>query len=216
MTKKILKNVLLVGTTAALLSFDLPLPEGWLKAGDKPDSYEMGIAKDEGMDKNTQTPIKIGQYDLMVESGVGKNCATIKSISKKIDGFGTLMQSCLPDKYLGKRVRMSGYLKSKDVAEWAGFWMRVDQPNSTPLNSLSFDNMEDRAIKGTTDWKKYEIVLDVPLRASNIAYGVLLSGTGQVWFDNLNFEVVDKSVPTTDKGRNFMPLKEPANLDFEK
>jgi hypothetical protein len=68
--KSILNYVLLVGTTIALLSFDLPA--GWFAAGSKPKSYEMGIDKGAGQD--------------------GKNAATIKSIEKMIKGFGTLMQ----------------------------------------------------------------------------------------------------------------------------
>ena len=155
---------------------------------------------------------------IFVQNGAGqdgKNAATIKSIDKRIDGFGTLMQNCLPDKYLGRRVRMSGYVKSKDVDEKAGLWLRVDQANSQ--KPLSFDNMLDRPIKGTSEWKKYEIVLDVPLNATNLAYGALLVGTGQIWFDNLNFEVVDNTTPATkDIKDNYMPNKEPVNLDFEK
>jgi len=100
-----------------------------------------------------------------------------------------------PDKYLGKRVKMTGYLKPKDVTDWAGFWFRVDQPGLQQF--LSFDNMRDRPIKGTTNWKKYEIVLDVPKGASNIAFGALLSNTGQIWLDNVNFEIVDNFVSTT-------------------
>lgn len=195
MTLKILKSVLLVATTVALLSFDIDLPKDWFKAGDKPASYEMGIAKSAGQD--------------------GKNCATIRSIDKKIDGFGTLMQNCLPEKYVGKRIRMTGIVKSKDVEGWAGLWLRVDQANSQ--KALSFDNMQDRAIKGTTDWKKYEIVLDVPAQASNIAFGALLAGTGQVWFANLKFEMVETSVPrTVNDNTGYSILKEPSNLDFEK
>lgn len=40
-----------------------------------------------------------------------------------------------------------------------GLWFRVD---GTTGKSLSFDNMQDRAVKGTTEWARYEIVLDVP------------------------------------------------------
>ena len=105
------------------------------------------------------------------------------------------MQNMKPEKFLGKRVRLTGYLKSKDVVEWTGFWFRVDQAGSQ--QSLSFDNMYNRQIKGTTDWKKYEIVLDVPDNASNIAFGALLDGTGQIWVDNVNFEMVDNSIPKT-------------------
>lgn len=152
MTKSILKKVLLLGIAVALFSFDTAT--GWFNAGSKPKSYEMGIDKGAGQD--------------------GKNAATIKSIEKKIDGFGTLMQQSKPEKYLGKRVRMTGFVKSENVEEWAGLWLRVDQAASQ--QSLSFDNMGDRPIKGTTGWTKYVIVLDVPANASLIAYGALCMG----------------------------------------
>ncbi len=66
------------------------------------------------------------------------------------------MQNSKPGKYIGKRIRMTGYMKSKNVAAWAAFWLRVDQADSKQF--LSFDNMNNREIKGTTDWKKYEII----------------------------------------------------------
>ncbi len=190
--KKIIYVSFIAFTVAILSSFDLPAD--WFKAGSDPASYDMGIDKGAGQD--------------------GKNAATIKSKDKKINGFGTLMQICSADQYAGKRVRMSGAMKSKDVGEWAGLWFRVDQLNSS--EPLAFDNMQDRAIKGNTEWKTYEIVLDVPARASQLAFGALLSGTGQVWFTNLRFEVVDASVPTTDLEKKDKQLKEPSNLNFEK
>jgi len=186
--KTIVSVVILFVTSLALLSYDLP--KGWHKAGSQPDKYDMGL--DKGAGRN------------------GKTVATIKSISHDITGFGTLMQQSLPDKYLGKRVRMTGYLKSEGVESWAGFWFRVDQAKST--NSLAFDNMYDRAVKGTSGWKKYEIVLDVPANASRLAYGALLDGSGQIWFDNINFEIVSERVPTTGRGT----LSQPQNLNFEK
>ena len=194
MTKSILKSVLLLGTTIALSSFDLPT--GWFNAGSKPKSYEMSIHKGAGQD--------------------GKNAATIKSTDKKIKGFGTLMQKSKPDKYLGKRIKMTGFVKSENVTTWAGLWFRVDQAGSQ--QPLSFDNMGDRPIKGTTAWTKYEIVLDVPSNASLIAYGALLDGTGQIWFDNISIEIVDDNVRTTgsQNEKKSATQNEPTNLDFEK
>lgn len=194
MSKKNLKSILLLGVTVALLSFDTPT--GWFNAGSKPKSYEMGIDKGVGQD--------------------GKNAATIKSIDKNIDGFGTLMQQSKPDKYLGKRVRMIGFVKSENVSTWAGLWLRVDQSGSQ--QPLSFDNMGNRPIKGTTDWTKYEIVLDVPSNASLIAYGALLDGTGQIWFDNITFEIVGDNIPTTGSvnAKKSTTQGEPTNLDFDK
>jgi len=202
MKANFLKSVLLVMTTLSLLSFDLPT--NWFKAGDKPGSYEMGI--DKGAGQNS------------------KNAATIKSLDATIEGFGTLMQGCSPGKYLGKRIRMTGMLKTKDVSDWAGLWLRID--TKTPVKAVVFDNMHDRkkdiSVKGTTEWKKYEIILDVPANASNIAFGALLCGTGQIWFDNLNFEIVTPAIPTTGieietKSSTYTShLEEPVNLDFEK
>lgn len=202
MKTNFLKCVLIIGTTLALLSFDLPT--GWFSAGDKPKSYEMGIDRIAGQDS--------------------KNAGSIKSIENNIEGFGTLMQDFLPNKYLGKRIRLTGMLKTKDVSNWAGLWLRID--TKTPIKAVVFDNMHDRkndqSVKGTTDWKKYEIILDVPFNASNIAFGALLSGTGQIWFDNLNFEIVTPNIPTTGiemetKSSTYSsPKNEPFNLDFEK
>lgn len=179
-----IRITLLISLSVLFFSFDIP--KGWYAAGSHPKSYEMGIAKGEGRD--------------------GKNCATIRSLDKKIKGFGTLMQSCGPGKYLGKRVRMTGYVKSSQVKNWAGIWFRVDKE----YRSVSFDNMYKRPIKGDMEWKKYEIVLDVPSDATGLAYGVLLDGTGQVWFDDITFEIVDHSVPSTAEVSS-----EPQNLNFE-
>lgn len=187
-----LKAILFIALIFMLLAFEIP--SGWFKAGSKSDSYEMGIDKGAGMD--------------------GKNAATIKSIENVVEGYGTLMQSSSPDKFKGKRIRLSGYIKTLDVSGKAGFWLRIGQANSQ--NFLAFDNMMDRPVVGTNDWKKYDIVLDVSDKASKISYGALLRGTGQMWFDKLTFEVVDNSVPTTGKKIETVKIvSEPLNLDFE-
>ena len=191
---KILKMFFTAGIVLVLFSFDLPT--GWFVAGTSPYSYEMGI--DAGKGQN------------------GGNAATIKSVEKKIKGFGTLMQQIEPNLFLGKRIRMSGYVKTENVKEFSGLWLRIDR-GSKPV---SFDNMQKRPIKGTTEWKKYEIVLDVTNDATRIAYGGLVQGTGQIWFDNLTFEIVDDSIAPTSsintKEESLNTINEPTNLDFEK
>lgn len=192
MKSRAIKIFLIPGILFAFLSFDIP--KGWSPGGSDLTQYEMGLEKGSGQG--------------------GGNAATIKSIPDEPKAFGTMMQYCAPDNYLGKRVRMSGSMKSKNVVNWAGFWLRIDQSNSK--EALSFDNMQDRPIKGSVDWTHCEIVLDVPDNASKIAFGALLDGKGQIWFDNLKFEIVDSSTPTTGtyklkKNKN----SEPVNLDFE-
>ena len=170
-------------------------PKGWFAAGSHPKDYEMSLER--------------------TGAHAGNACAYLKSVVGETAGFGTLMQMFKAEQYRGKRVRMWGYVKSKDASDWAGLWMRVDGAKKDEI--LAFDNMQDRAIKGTTDWKKYEIVLDVPENSEMVAFGLLLSGKGQVWMDDLQFEVVGKDVPTTGRatGAASQAAKAPLNLNFE-
>lgn len=194
---KKLKNYLMTGaavltvlTIFAFKPIDFDDIKGWFLAGSDPKSYEIGVVKDQERKGNV---------------------GYLKSV-KEANGFGTVMQSFIPTDYLGKRVRLTGYIKSKDVKDWAGMWFRIDGEDKNPLG---FDNMQKRAIKGSTNWKKYEIVLDAPENSKAFAFGVLLAGTGEVWLDDLKFEVVDKSVPLTDiTSKNSSPSK-PQNSSFE-
>jgi len=174
--------------TICALALGARVPEGWYLAGSKPASYEAGT--DEQAEYNAHPS------------------AYLKSKEIVTDGFGTLMQNFSAEKYLGKRVRFSAFVKSEHVEDWAGLWMRVDKGSEL----VSLDNMQDRAIKGTTEWKAYEVVLDVPPDATGISFGVLLARTGAVWLNSVKFEMVDASIPVTGRPSR----EEPTNLDFEK
>jgi hypothetical protein len=112
-------------------------------------------------------------------------------------GFGTAMQTISSANYRGKNVRFTAQVRSADVAGWAGLWMRVDGGSR---GVLAFDNMQQRPIKGTTEWTTYSVVLPVPDSASDIAFGVLLAGSGNVWMKNLTFESVGSNVKPTSMG----------------
>jgi hypothetical protein len=136
-------------------------------------------------------------------------------------------QGFAADAYRGKRLRLSGCVKTQDARRGANLWMLVGG-----RTTLAFDTMRQRRILGTTDWKKYEIVLDVPRDAVAIHFGFgLVAGSGKVWADDFQFEVVGQDVPTTELSfQRPAPLQlqssaespapplrpEPPNLDFEK
>ena len=164
--------------------------KNWILAGDRPHDYEMGVDND--------VTLKINKS------------AYLRFKGSEPEGFGTLMQTFQASTYLGKRLRYSAYVKSEDVGDWAGLWMRVDGLEKG--TSLTFDNMQNRPIKGTTDWQRYEIVLNVPQDSTNIAFGVLLEGSGQVWLSDIQFAEVADDVPVTDLSKSFPD--QPGNLDF--
>jgi len=126
-----------------------------------------------------------------------------------VDGFGTLMQQFTAEQYLGKRVRLSGVVKSQEVAEWAGLWLRVDKGKE--MVAIAPPTL--RLLATRTDWRRYEVVLDVPKDASGIALGILLTGTGEVWLNGARFEVVGPDVAVTGSSNAKTPDK-PVNLDF--
>jgi len=182
----------IVITTFLIANSNNQMPNGWFPAGSNPSEYEMGIDN-----SNFQN---------------GYSSAYIKSKSPNKKEFGTLMQTISAENYLGKRLQLSGHVKSENVNGWSGLWMRIDGSNN---QQLGFDNMQGRSIKGTTDWQKYKIVLDVPANSKSINYGVLLGGIGKVWFDNFKLEEVDESVPVTNLTKKNLLPSSPINLDFE-
>lgn len=167
-------------------------PKGWVLSGTDPASYNVGI-------------------DSSTRHG-GRASGLLKSTTAKSANFGTLMQSFEPGAFAGKRVRLSGWIKADRVGEWTGMWMRVDDGSKTPL---AFDNMAGRPIKATKDWTRYEIVLDVDAKAANLAFGVMLVGAGSVWLDDLAFDIVDRSVPTTDVLPKPTAATRPQNISFD-
>ncbi|HEX7816743.1 hypothetical protein [Dyella sp.] len=163
------------------------LPDGWFKTGSAPADY------DAGAQAGTRRP---GDRNAFLRA---------RSDSK---GFATLMQTIDATDYRGKRLRLSGWLKTTG-ANKAALWMRVDGDSR---KVLSFDNMDDRPVTGTTDWKHYDVVLDVPQDAIVIAFGFNLIGKGEVLADDFKLEAVSKDVQVT--GGAAGPRREPVNLDF--
>jgi erythromycin esterase-like protein len=90
----------------------------------------------------------------------------------------------------GKRIRVTGFIKTENVSGYAGLWWRVDGESNT--GPLAFANLKDLAPKGTTDWKQYELEIPVAANATGIWFGQLLAGSGTAWFDNIKVELDGK------------------------
>lgn len=173
--------LLSAGFATRLLSAETPLTklqEKWFLAGSNSQAYQF-----------TSDPITT--HD-------GQPSQQLSRTMEEASGFGTVMQNRIPTEFLGKRVRMSAWVKAEVVKGWAGLWMRVDgKGNGAPLAA---DNMSERPIQGTLDWKRYEVVLDIAPEAQNLALGLLMDGKGRVWMNDLKLEVVDPQVSTTGGG----------------
>jgi hypothetical protein len=138
------------------------------------------------------------------QSDDARGAKFIRSTTDDKTAWGSLAQMISAQNYLGQRVRFRARIRTQDVSGWAGLWMRVDAPGKP---SVAFYNSMDRPIKGSTDWHERSVVLDVPTDAAAIAFGVIDSGTGQVWIDALSFETVGQDVPVDHMpGRTSLPV----------
>lgn len=113
--------------------------------------------------------------------------------------FGYAVQRLDAAPYRGRRVRYRAWIRSDLVAgpTWSSIWMRVDRPGGA---IGFFDNMDKRAVRGRTGWTQYEIAGDVAPDAEAVTIGMLLSGTGQAWVDDVTFEALD-TVPPPEAAR---------------
>jgi hypothetical protein len=185
-----MKASLLVLFATLSLSASAAAPAGWMVAGNAPKDYDFGTD---------------------VQSADGSKSAFIKAKpSAAGSGFGTLMQMVSADEYRGGRWKLSARMRTEDAIK-AQMWMRVDGPDSA---MYAFDNMDDRPVSGDTEWKRYEIVLDVPGDSVGVAFGFFLSGGGEVWADDFKLERVTDTTPVTGKAQQ--QSRKPVNLDFER
>ena len=120
-------------------------------------------------------------------------------------GFKSLVLQ-LPNSYIGKNITLSGSIKSENVSEgYGGLWMKIN-PN------IAFNDMADRGVKGTTEWKEYKITLPITnTNIKNILIGGYLLGKGKLWLDN--FKIFIDNQPINHK--NIVKSKLKPNKSFD-
>ena len=150
-------------------------PSGWVRAGSPAADYAVGV------DHGT--------------AHTGHASGFVRSARARPAGAGALMQVLDAGEHRGRRLRLSAWVRTRKVRGRAGVWMRVD--GAEPGRVLAADDMSSRPITGTSEWTRYEVVLDVAPEAATIAFGLLLEGPGRAWIDDVALEDVDASVPLT-------------------
>jgi hypothetical protein len=162
----------------------------WYLSGDRAEDYEYGIDP------------KLNYH--------GKTCLYLRSRVPQPRDFASVTQMIQASPYRNKRMRLSAALKAEGIEGWAGLWMRIDGVDTHIL-----DNMEDRPIQGTIEWRTHEVVLDVPEQSQAIAFGCLLVGKGHLWLSDVRLEEVGRDVPTTPSEEHPRELPHaPVDLDF--
>lgn len=130
-------------------------------------------------------------YTVSVDSFIvnsGKYAASVEFTGDKL-GSKSLAFYLL--NYEGKKITLSGYIKTENITEgYAGInWSIIDKNQYR----IALDN--GTCITGTTDWKKYEVTLDLhPADTKYITIEVKLLGNGKMWLDDFTITIDGKDV----------------------
>lgn len=169
------------------------LPDGWFKAGKSPQLYDTRIDQDNG-----GAVLIAAKAELLHEI--------------RGDDFCTVMQSVDAEPFKGKRIRLTGELRTEDAGTGATIWFRIDAAKGT----LLFDNLElrrpDGPLVGTQGWNERSVVFDIPEEALSLHYGFFLKGAGRCWARKFSLDEVDGTVPTSSRKGPVLPR--PTNLNF--
>jgi hypothetical protein len=121
----------------------------------------------------------------VVTSGLqGRSSAFLRSHVADPSVLATLRQTINADDYRGKQLRFSGEVKAEQVEQQAGLYIRTNKQGER----LRPEN----AVQGTRDWMRYEATTAVAEDAAFIRFGLVLSGTGQIWLANARLEVIEQ------------------------
>lgn len=141
-------------------------PVGWRKALNGP------LAENYTMDADSITKYA-GKYSIRVSS------------QKSNNGLAAIFVE-IPSHYSGKQIVIRGMVKTEDVKNgYTGLWMRLTGEEGAMGN----DQMQNRGLTGTNDWKELKISLPFSAGVEKISVGLVLYGTGTVWADNLSVEI---------------------------
>lgn len=119
----------------------------------------------------------------------GRWSVRLQRNSQSAGDFSVITRT-LPVDFQGGTVELRGYLRLKDVSASAGLWLRQDADGQV----VAFKNMQAQQVNGTRDWAQYSITLPINSHAQQLYFGVLISGTGTVWADDLELLVDGKPI----------------------
>jgi hypothetical protein len=164
-------------------------PSGWLSSGFGVEDVEIGVDRE--------------------QRRTGAASARLRNRVPDPRGPGMLLQTIRAEDHRDKRLRASVWLRGESVAS-AAFLVQVMSAESGEDSegiSRGFCGTE-----GTFDWKRCEVVLDVPERGETIHVSAVLEGRGALWVDDVQLEEVGPAAPLTWVDRR---PRTPRNGDVE-
>lgn len=169
--KAIVLSAMLIGFVCASAGAadESPLPGGW-----RMDSYTAPSLYRFGLDREIKHGGKSAGFLESQDADFAKN------------HYARLEQSIDAATHRGKRLRLSAFLKTKDVRKSADLDVVIPHQYSDSEDRFS---LKPR-LEGSTDWKRYEVEFTVNHYAAQVDFRVDLYGSGRIWIDDVALEVI--------------------------
>ncbi|MEM9529750.1 MAG: S41 family peptidase [Pseudomonadota bacterium] len=129
-----------------------------------------------------------GKTSLRVESGAEPRGSMVSQ------------ELLVPELVVEGPLRLSGYIKSKGVDGTATFFVIVEGPSG----QLFQDDMRDRPVVGTTDWRAAEINIPRFAEATKVKVGALVIGGGTAWFDSMELTSLDEDLSLSSNAKRYL------------
>ncbi len=111
--------------------------------------------------------------------------------------FGVITYSMPAKGWAGKKIRLSGMIRTEEVAGGAAhLWIRADHEGKRKV----FRNLGGNGMTGTSDWKRQSIEVEMPAEGGQVFLGGTFNGSGKVWFDDFTLEVDGAPVALANPG----------------
>ena len=106
--------------------------------------------------------------------------------------FGSIYQKLDAAPYRDKTLRVSGWIRTEGVKGnrmGAGVGLKLHAVQSG--YAIKFAQMKKDAVRGTTDWTRYELALRIPAEAEQVEVGLTMYGPGVAWLDDFAVDVIE-------------------------
>ncbi|MCP4152319.1 MAG: erythromycin esterase family protein [bacterium] len=128
----------------------------------------------------------------------GKQCAVISDLPGKRYGetAGYLRQDIDVTPYRGKKIKLTAAIKCdvKGPMNDVLFWIRPNRFGAHPYIIVGGDTAKkNTAGAKNTEWRIFEVLLEVPAKAPTMQFGLTLQGKGKAWLDSVSIEIVKDS-----------------------
>ena len=116
----------------------------------------------------------------------------IIDISRGAFGFAAAQVPAAP--FRGKRIRLWTKMKTRDLKGYFPLFMRATA-GGDPVSAAALPYRQ--APKGSGEWKKYSVEMDIPREAETLYFGARMRGSGTGWVDDFSIETLPEPGPQT-------------------